>query len=314
MRQSAVGSCAARKNSYGGENHVKNRAAPPRRSRVGRTALPLIAVIALLGACDSASGIPSDRPASPSSTAESSVEPSVDESTDQESASPTITTPAPPPGPPVGEAPGNSSAAAALRPFVSDLTGGGISVVTAKCWTVPPTDIPTMYFDTGAILAAVAAPAVDGQYAVTWIGPTATVAVKRSEIASGYACPAVYPTGTAPVFDAADAAYTVDRYLGRIAAIPVNPDDVEASYPLVCESRGTWDPNGTGSPTTPPLADNPEILPSITSFDPDSVFVTAENGIYTQVNADIIDASGAYQNRTFVLTVGGEGYCIGDIA
>ena len=40
----------------------------------------------------------------------------------------------------------------------------------------------------------------------------------------------------------------------------------------------------------------------------------AENGIYTQVNADIIDASGAYQNRTFVLTVGGEGYCIGDIA
>ncbi|WP_032381063.1 hypothetical protein [Rhodococcoides fascians] len=292
---------------------MKNRAAPPRRSRVGRTALPLIATIALVGACDSAVGIPSDQAASPSNTVESTV----DESTTQESPSPTATTPMPPPippGPPVGEAPGNPEAAAALRPFVDDLTGGGIGVVTAKCWTVPPTDIPTMYFDTGAILAAVAAPAVDGQYAVTWTGPTATVAIKRSEIASGYACPTVYPTGTAPVFDAADAAYSVDRYLGRIAGIPVNRDDVEERYPLVCESRGTWDPNGTGSPTAPPLAQNPAILPSITSFDPDSVFVTAQNGIYTQVNADIIDASGAYQNRTFVLTVGGEGYCIGDIA
>ncbi|MDV6260857.1 hypothetical protein [Rhodococcoides yunnanense] len=296
---------------------MKNRAAPPRRSRVGRTALPLIATIALVGACDSAVGIPSGQAASPSSTVESTVESTADESAAQESASTTATTPAPPPippGPPVGEAPGNPAAAAALRPFVNDLTGGGIGVVTARCWTVPPTDIPTMYFDTGAILAAVAAPAVDGQYAVTWTGPTATVAIKRSEIASGYACPTVYPTGTAPVFDAADAAYTVDRYLGRIAGIPVNRDDVEASYPLVCESRGTWDPNGTGSPTAPPLAENPAILPSITSFDPDSVFVTAQNGIYTQINADIIDASGAYQNRTFVLTVGGEGYCIGDIA
>ncbi|OZC88600.1 hypothetical protein CH254_11915 [Rhodococcus sp. 06-412-2C] len=292
---------------------MKNRAAPPRRSRVGRTALPLIATIALVGACDSAVGIPSDQAASPSNTVESTA----DESTTQESPSTTITTPAPtpiPPGPPVGEAPGNPEAAATLRPFVNDLTGGGIGVVTAKCWTVPPTDIPTMYFDTAAILAAVAAPAVDGQYAVTWTGPTATVAIKRSEIASGYACPTVYPTGTAPVFDAADAAYSVDRYLGRIAGIPVNRDDVEERYPLVCESRGTWDPNGTGSPTAPPLAQNPAILPSITSFDPDSVFVTAQNGIYTQVNADIIDASGAYQNRTFVLTVGGEGYCIGDIA
>ncbi|OZE81471.1 hypothetical protein CH305_09540 [Rhodococcus sp. 15-649-2-2] len=292
---------------------MKNRAARPRRSRVGRTALPLIATIALVGACDSAVGIPSDQAASPSNTVESTA----DESTTQESPSTTATTPMPPPippGPPVGEAPGNPAAAAALRPFVNDLTGGGIGVVTAKCWTVPPTDIPTMYVDTGAILAAVAAPAVDGQYAVTWTGPTATVAIKRSEITSGYACPTVYPTGTAPVFDAADAAYSVDRYLGRIAGIPVNRDDVEERYPLVCESRGTWDPNGTGSPTAPPLAENPAILPSITSFDPDSVFVTAQNGIYTQVNADIIDASGAYQNRTFVLTVGGEGYCIGDIA
>ncbi|QIH98750.1 hypothetical protein BH92_01690 [Rhodococcoides fascians A21d2] len=292
---------------------MKNRAAPPRRSRVGRTALPLIATIALVGACDSAVGIPSDQAASPSNAVESTA----DESTTQESPSTTATTPMPPPippGPPVGEAPGNPAAAAALRPFVNDLTGGGIGVVTAKCWTVPPTDIPTMYVDTGAILAAVAAPAVDGQYAVTWTGPTATVAIKRSEITSGYACPTVYPTGTAPVFDAADAAYSVDRYLGRIAGIPVNRDDVEERYPLVCESRGTWDPNGTGSPTAPPLAQDPAILPSITSFDPDSVFVTAQNGIYTQVNADIIDASGAYQNRTFVLTVGGEGYCIGDIA
>lgn len=296
---------------------MKNRAASPRRSRVCRTALPLIAMIALVGACDSAVGIPSDQAAAPSSSSAGSTAESAN-AAGSSTLEPTITTtPAPPPippGPPVGEAPGNPAAAAALRPFVNDLTGGGIGVVTARCWTVPPTDIPTMYFDTGAILAAVAAPAVDGQYAVTWTGPTATVAIKRSEIASGYACPTVYPTGTTPVFDATDAVYTVDRYLGRIAGIPVNRGDVEESYPLVCDSRGTWDPNGTGSPTAPPLAENPAILPSITSFDPDSVFVTAQNGVYTQVNADIIDASGVYQNRTFLLAIGGEGYCIGDIA
>ncbi|OZD06910.1 hypothetical protein CH275_06740 [Rhodococcus sp. 06-235-1A] len=292
---------------------MKNRAAPARRSRVGRTALPLIATIALVGACDSAVGIPSDQAASPSNTVESTA----DRSTTQESASTTATTPTPPPippGPPVGEVPGNPDAAMALRPFVNDLTGGGIGVVTARCWTVPPTEIPSMYVDTAAILSAVAAPGVDGQYAVTWTGPIATVSVKRSEIASGYSCPTVYPTGTAPVFDAADAVHTVDRYLGRIAGIPVNRDDVEDNYPLVCDARQTWDALGTGAPTAPPLVETPEILPSITSFDPDSVFVTAQNGIYTQVNADIIDASGAYQNRTFVLAVGGEGYCIGDIA
>jgi len=273
-------------------------------------------MIALVGACDSAVGIPSDQDAAPSSSSAGSTPESAN-AAGSSTPEPTINTPAPPPippGPPVGEAPGNPAAAAALRPFVNDLTGGGIGVVTARCWTVPPTDIPTMYFDTGAILAAVAAPAVDGQYAVTWTGPTATVAIKRSEIASGYACPTVYPTGTTPVFDATDAVYTVDRYLGRIAGIPVNRGDVEESYPLVCDSRGTWDPNGTGSPTAPPLAENPAILPSITSFDPDSVFVTAQNGVYTQVNADIIDASGVYQNRTFLLAIGGEGYCIGDIA
>ncbi|MFI8569830.1 hypothetical protein ACIGGF_25085 [Rhodococcus sp. NPDC078407] len=293
---------------------MKNRAASPRRSRVGRTALPLIATIALVGACDSAVGIPSDQDDTSSSTAESTADSPAAASTTQEPSAPTPTLPPIPPGPPVGEAPGNPAAAAALRPFVNDLTGGGIGVVTTRCWTVPPTDIPTMYADTGAILAAVAAPAVDGQFAVTWTGPTATVAIKRSEIASGYACPTVYPTGTAPVFDAADAAYTVDRYLGRIAGIPVDQGDVEQSYPLVCDARQTWDPNGTGLPTAPPLADNPAILPAVTSFDPDSVFVTAQNGLYTQVNADIIDISGAYQNRTFILAIGGEGYCIGDIA
>ncbi|AJW41894.1 hypothetical protein NY08_3887 [Rhodococcus sp. B7740] len=289
---------------------MKNSAAPPRRTRVVRTALPLIATLALVGACDSAVGLPSEQSGASSTTTETAAS-----TTTPTTASATTATPPPiPPGPPVGEVPGNPAAAMALRPFVGDLTGGGIGVVTVRCWTVPPTDIPTMYVDTAAILAAVAAPGVDGQYAVTWTGPTATVSVKRSEIASGYACPTVYPTGTAPVFDAADAVYTVDRYLGRLAGTPVNLGDVEETYPIVCDGRRTWDALGTGVPTAPPLVDNPDILPGITSFDPDSVFVTGQNGIYTQVNADIIDASGVYQNRTFVLAIGGEGYCIGDIA
>ncbi|WP_415972070.1 hypothetical protein [Rhodococcus sp. 077-4] len=286
---------------------MKNSVAPPRPTRVVRTALPLIATLALVGACDSAVGLPSEQSGAPSSTTAPT--------TTQTAVAETTTTPPPiPPGPPVGEVPGNPDAAMALRPFVNDLTGGGIGVVTARCWTVPPTEIPAMYVDTDAILAAAAGPGVDGQYAVTWTGPSATVSVERSEIASGYACPTVYPTGTAPVFDAVDAAYTVDRYLGRLAGIPVNRNDVEENYPLVCDGRQTWDPLGTGSPTAPPLVENPEILPGIASFDPDSVFVTGQNGIYTQVNADIVDASSTYRNRTFVLAVGGEGYCIGDIA
>ncbi|WP_256981111.1 MULTISPECIES: hypothetical protein [unclassified Rhodococcus (in: high G+C Gram-positive bacteria)] len=289
---------------------MKNSAAPPRRTMVVRTALPLIATLALVGACDSAVGLPSEQSGASSTTTETAAS-----TTTPTTASATTATPPPiPPGPPVGEVPGNPDAAMALRPFVGDLTGGGIGVVTVRCWTVPPTDIPTMYVDPAAILAAVAAPGVDGQYAVTWTGPTATVRVKRSEIASGYACPTVYPTGTAPVFDAADAVYTVDRYLGRLAGTPVNLGDVEETYPIVCDGRRTWDALGTGVPTAPPLVDNPDILPGITSFDPDSVFVTGQNGIYTQVNADIVDASGVYQNRTFVLAIGGEGYCIGDIA
>ncbi|MCJ0894494.1 hypothetical protein [Rhodococcus sp. ARC_M5] len=289
---------------------MKNSAASPGRTRVVRTALPLIATLALVGACDSAVGLPSEQSGATSNTTEATTS-----TTTPTTAIASTTTPPPiPPGPPVGEVPGNPDAAMALRPFVNDLTGGGIGVVTARCWTVPPTDIPTMYVDTAAILAAVATPGVDGQFAVTWTGPTATVSVKRSEIASGYACPTVYATGTAPVFDAADAVYTVDRYLGRLAGLPVAPDDVEENFPLVCDGRQTWDPLGTGVPTAPPLVENPNILPGITSFDPDSVFVTGQNGIYTQVNADIIDASGVYQNRTFVLAVGGEGYCIGDIA
>ncbi|WP_051047802.1 hypothetical protein [Rhodococcus sp. AW25M09] len=302
---------------------MKNRAAPARRTRVVRTALPLIASLALVGACDSAVGIPSEQPAATSEAAQSNgPDSNAEQSTAPQSTAPestvavatTIAPPPIPPGPPVGEVPGNPGAAIALRPFVNDLAGGGIGVVTARCWTVPPTKIPAMYVDTNAILAAVATPGVDGQFAVTWTGPTATVSVERSDIASGYACPTVYPTGTAPVFDATDAAYTVDRYLGRLAGTPVNRADVEENYPIVCDSNRLWDPAGTGLPTAPPLVENPDILPAITSFNSDSVFVTAQNGIYTQVNADIIDASGTYQNRTFVLTIGGEGYCIGDIA
>lgn len=289
---------------------VKNRAASPRRRHVARTALPLIATLSLVGACDSAVGISPDRPDPQSGADAPSTSQAATQAGTAQAAAPD---PATPPGPAVGEAPGNPDAAAALRPFVADLAASGIGVVTTRCWTIPPTDIPTMYSDTDAIVAAVAAPGVDGQYAVTWSGPTATVSIKRSEIASGYACPTVYPTGTAPMFDATDAAYTVDRYLARMAGTPINRADVEEDYPLVCDARPIWDPLGAGAPTSPPLATDPGILGGITSYDPDSIFVTAQNDIYTEVNADIVDAAAGYQNRTFALAVGGEGYCIGDI-
>ncbi|OZE24682.1 hypothetical protein CH255_00520, partial [Rhodococcus sp. 05-2255-2A2] len=52
---------------------MKNSAAPPRRTMVVRTALPLIATLALVGACDSAVGLPSEQSGASSTTTETAA-------------------------------------------------------------------------------------------------------------------------------------------------------------------------------------------------------------------------------------------------
>nr|WP_296771352.1 hypothetical protein [Rhodococcus sp. (in: high G+C Gram-positive bacteria)] len=273
---------------------------------IGMTAVGLSVAVLLLTACegDGQQGIPTETKSAPTTTT----------ATTSPEAPATSTTVAPPPGPAVGDVPRNPQATQALRAFVTDLQAGGVPAVTPKCWTVPPSEIPLQYGDVPAILDAAAAPGIDGQYAVTWTGPVATISVKRSEIASGYACPRVYPTGTEPVLADVDANYTVERYLGRFTGTPVNPADLEGDYPLVCDTRPIWDPQGTGAPTAAPLANNPGRLTGSASYDPASVYVAFTDGDYKTVYVDVTDVSGFEQNRVFTLTVAANGYCIGDIA
>ncbi|WP_338887520.1 hypothetical protein [Rhodococcus sovatensis] len=264
------------------------------------TGVGLLGAVLTLTACagDGQQGIPTDSPSTPTTT----------------TTTPSPTTTAPAPGPAVGDVPGNPQAAMALRAFLVDLDAGGVSAVTPRCWTVPPSEIPTQYADAPAILDAAAQPGVDGQYAVTWTGPVSTVSVKRSEIASGYSCPQVYPTGTEPAYSDVDATYAVERYLRRFTGAPINPDDLEGDYPLVCSQRAIWDPQGTGVPTVPPLANNPGRLTGSASFNPASVYVASTNGVHKTVYADVTNVSGFEQNQVFTLTVGQGGYCIGDVA
>ncbi|MRH92013.1 hypothetical protein GFY24_32025 [Nocardia sp. SYP-A9097] len=197
----------------------------------------------------------------------------------------------------VGEVPGNPNAAKAVQPWVRDLVGADIEQLVRKCWTIEPQNVRSMYADKDGILAAVAQPGIDGQFAVIWKGPVQTVSVKRSEIASGYACPRVAPAGAASTFNEADARYTVQRYLSRWTGNPVDKDDVEGRYPLVC----------AGSV----LANNPGRLTGTTAF---GQLTSKSAGISdVDVSASVTNSSGVAQPMVFKTTIGPEGYCINDI-
>ncbi|WP_330179105.1 hypothetical protein OHB26_21690 [Nocardia sp. NBC_01503] len=197
----------------------------------------------------------------------------------------------------VGEVPGNPNAAKAVQPWVRDLVGGDIEQLVRKCWTIEPQHVRSMYADKDGILAAVAQPGIDGQFAVIWKGPVQTVSVKRSEIASGYACPRVAPAGATSTFNEADARYTVQRYLSRWTGNPVDKDDVEGRYPLVC----------AGSV----LANNPGRLTGTTAF---GQLTSKGSGISdVDVSVPVTNSSGATQPMVFKTTIGPEGYCINDI-
>lgn len=134
----------------------------------------------------------------------------------------------------VGEVPRRPEAAPALQKWVADLQSGDLDKLVDNCWTIEPERARSMYADKPAILAAVAKPGTDGQFAYVWEDDATRVSVKRSEIASGYACPYVAEKSDLRIYTPADAEYKVVRYLQRIVGEPVNPDDTEKKYPLEC--------------------------------------------------------------------------------
>lgn len=201
---------------------------------------------------------------------------------------------------PIGEVPGNANAVKALQPWAQDLVGGDAGAVVRKCWTIDPTRAQDMYADKDGILAALAQPGLDGQFTVIWKGPAETVHVWRNEIASAYACPRVAPTGSDSSLNEADARYVVRRYLSRWVGKPVNPDDTEGKYRLVCSSS--------------PLADNPGRLTGTTAF-ADSEMTSKPIGSYGnfEVRVPVTNSSGVTQSIVFTLTISSDGYCIKEI-
>lgn len=211
----------------------------------------------------------------------------------------------------------DSDAADALTRWAMDLQELPPSRLVDKCWTVAPQNVETMYTDKRAILNALARPGVDNGTAIVWKGPgpaPITVVAQRTDIDSGYACPRVFPAGTAPGFNDADARHTVRRYLDRAAGAPLSPADRESTHPLVCTaSPATWDPTSSGRPITPPLAADPTKLGEVTSFVDQSITSRAPRGDYITVSAPVVTDAGTQQDRTFTLRAGKQGYCIGDV-
>ncbi|MGW4122330.1 hypothetical protein [Nocardia sp. NPDC004711] len=102
-----------------------------------------------------------------------------------------------------------------------------------------------------------------------------------------------------PAFTEGDARYTVRRYLSRWIGQPLQPDDTEGKYPLVC----------AGST----LANNPGRLTGTTAFDADRMTArTGDTG--AAVTVPVTNSSAVTTVLTFTLRAATQGYCIVDIA
>jgi len=210
--------------------------------------------------------------------------------------------------------PGMSEAAPAVRRWAVDLAGGDIEKLQRNCWAIAPQRITEMYTDATPVLAALTQPGEISDDTVTWTDSVTSVTVDRAAIQSGYACPRVHPAGTEVQYDDADARHVVRRYLARFTGEPLNPADEEGRYPLVCKaSPATWDPSGTGSPVSAPLANKPGTLTGTTRFADQQLTSQWIGSGYIAVQTPVTDSSGVTQNRMFTLTEGPDGYCIGDV-
>lgn len=286
---------------------------PGRRSSTARSLAALaLGGALLLSACDSVSGIPGDDPAPAKAlTTPPAAVPSAAPSTAATSTLP----PPPADAPEVGAVPGVPEAATALRRWAADLESGTIAELQEKCWTMAPGNVADMYEDKQTILATIAQPGTATAKTVTWKGRSATVTVERGAIETGYACPRVFPAGAEIGPNDADARHTVRRYLARFVGEPLDPADKEGDYPLICKATpAEWDPSGTGSPTAPPLANNPGKLTGVTDFAGQQIFSDRIGSGYLTVEVPVTNSSGVTKTRTFTLAEGDEGYCIGDVS
>lgn len=285
--------------------------AAPRRNRGRAAAIALTAAgLLLVTGCDSVSGIPVDDPA-----------PAAADTGATTTATATAATPEPthPPvpadAPPVGEVPGVPEAAPALQRFAADLRTGDLATLQQACWTIPPLTTQTMYADPDAVLSALARPGTVADGTLTWTDGVTSVTVDQDRVASGYACGRVFPATVEPAHDAADARHTVRRYLARSVGRPLHPEDQEAEYPLVCAADpADWDPQGSGTPVPAPLANDPGALTGITGYTDQQISSQQLTPGYMAVAVPVTNASGVTQNRTFLLTEGDDGYCIGEIS
>ncbi|MEU4339671.1 hypothetical protein AB0H00_00165 [Nocardia sp. NPDC023852] len=276
----------------------------------------LLGCLALTGAvlltgCDSAVGIPDDS--APRVTAHGTTPPAVVPI----GAPPSTSTlpPVPADAPPVGAVPGLPAAAAAVQRWAADLTSDTIAETQAKCWTIAPRNVADMYENQQAILTALAQPGTSTQDMAVWKSPTTTVAVDRTAVETGYACPRVAIAGADIEYNDADARHTVRRYLARFAGAPLDPADKEGAYPLICAAApATWDPTGTGRPVSAPLADNQGRLTGTTKFSDQEIRSEQLRTNYIAVLVPVTDSSGVTQTRTFTLLSGPDGYCIGDVS
>ncbi|MFX0573342.1 hypothetical protein [Nocardia nepalensis] len=283
-----------------------------RRALLAITAGLALTSAVLLTGCDSVSGIPGDEPTRTSA-----------HTTTPSAAIPTTTTRvlAQALAVPVGEVPGLPGAAEVVSRFGAVLERSTTAELQSKCWMMAPGNVTDMSADKKAILTAIAQRATTTQSTVTWQNAGTTVTFDRSAIESGIknssqtVCPWLAQDGAEPGPNEADARHTVRRYLARFVGTPLDPSDKEGTYPLVCKaSPANWDPNGTGSPTSPPLANNPGRLTGATKFADQEIRSERLRADYLAVEVPVTNSSGVTQTRTFTLTGGPAGYCIGDVS
>ncbi|MET8878099.1 hypothetical protein [Nocardia sp. NPDC004604] len=275
------------------------------------TGLALTSAVLLTG-CDSVSGIPGDEP--PHTSAKTTTPSAAIPTTATQALAQAFSVP-------VGEVRGVPGAADVVSRFGAALERSTPAELQSKCWMMAPGNVSDMSADRKTILTAIAQPATVTKSSVSWQNAGTTISFDRAAIESGSknsnqtVCPWVAQDGADPGPNEADARHTVRRYLARFVGTPLDPSDKEGTYPLVCKaSPANWDPTGTGSPTSAPLANNPGRLTGITKFTDQEIRSERLRADYVTVEVPVTNSSGVTQTRTFTLTEGSEGYCIGDIS
>ncbi|MFE3194200.1 hypothetical protein ACFXHA_34700 [Nocardia sp. NPDC059240] len=119
-----------------------------------------------------------------------------------------------------------------------------------------------------------------------------------SATAAPQASVAQIPTA-APALSEDDARYTVRRYLSRWIGQPLQPDDTEGRYPLVC----------AGSV----LANNPGKLTGTISFDNDRMAAHRTGDGGAEVTVPVTNSATVTTIISFTLRAAAQSYCIEDI-